>query len=784
MKRYCFLLILLHIILTIFINESFCQGWRSQYSGTNENLRSVFFIDNYTGIIVGDNGVILKTSNGGHSWTVLKNVTTENLRKVSFTHPDTGIAVGDNGTIVRTINGGETWICQKSGTTKNLKSVSFFNSAVGIAVGDSGAIIRTIDGGDNWIQQENNITDHLYSISYVDTNRWLVSGDSGKLFQSIDDGITWVENPNIVTTKINAIFFVDSTYGIIVGDAGTILLTTDGGKNWTKKQHWITHDLKDVFFTNRQIGTIVGSDGTIFRTTDGGENWTCQTSGVYDEIYGDDLYGVSFCDINSGYIVGENGILLFTDNGGMCKHGPIFQAFLNRIDSTQSTLHNSIVDSFMTKISIFPLIEEDSIAYFIFQGNANSVILEGDIHAPLTRLCSTKLWFAQFMLERDARIHYLYNLDSEKESIDPLNPNRFETPYYNISVLLMPDYIEPPEILYYPDIPHGTLHDTTLVSTNLGDSRIIQVYTPPSYDSTLADSLPVAIFNDGNTYINNCFANNTIDYLIAEKRIQPIICVFIHPKSRWEEFAGRDVDNHSAFIINEVLPYIDNRYRTIHHPESRAVIGLSLSGHFATHITFYNTESFGLCGVQSPAYYANNKNLVNFIINQPKKDLKFYIDWGTHEQPIKTNALPFKNDLIALGYDVQWNEWHEGHQITNFRAHLDNVLESLFPVNITNIQDNNELPSKLSLMQNYPNPFNLMTSISYQLPKSNDVNLIIYNTMGQKVKTLVKQKQNAGFYQVQWNGRNEVGMEVTTGVYFYSLKVGSFMETKKMLVIK
>ncbi len=785
MKKNLCLLVLLHAISILFIEKSFSQKcWKSQFSGTNENLRSIFFIDNDTGIIVGDNGIILKTINGGHTWAERTSGTTENLRKVSFTHPDTGIAIGDNGTIVRTTNGGETWISQKSCTTKNLKSISFFNSKIAIAVGDSGTILRTIDGGNYWIKQESDITGHLYSISYINTNIWIAGGQIGKLFQSTDGGITWIEQQNVVPNNINAIFFVDSTYGISVGDAGTILLTTNGGKNWIKKQHWIIHDLKDVFFTNRELGTIVGNDGTIFRTIDGGESWTSQMSGVYDYIYGDDLCGVFFCNSDTGYIVGENGTVLYTNNGGICRHGPKFQAFFDRINSTPATVHASIIDSFMTTISFFPLIEEDSIACFIFRGNANSVILEGDIYAPLSRLSDTNFWYASFILEVDARIHYSFYLNGEKEIIDPLNPNKFETPSYVVSVLMMPDYIEPPEIQYYPDIPHGTLHDTTLASTNLGDYRIIQVYTPPSYGSTLVDSFPVVVFNDGEAYIYRCFANNIIDYLISKKRIQPIIGVFVHPKSRWEEFAGRDVDNYSAFIINELMPYIDNHYRTIQDPGSRAVIGLSISGLFSTRISFYNPETFSICGAQSPAYWANDKEVVNYIINQPKRDIRFYIDWGTHELPIKANALPFKDYLIALGYDVQWNEWHEGHQVTNFRAHLDNALESLFPLSTTNIQDSKGLPSKLCLMQNYPNPFNLTTTVSYQLPKSNDVNLTIYNIMGQKVKTLVKEKQSAGLYKVRWDGRKEEGMEVSTGVYFYRLKVGSFVETRKMLVTK
>jgi hypothetical protein len=94
------------------------------------------------------------------------------------------------------------------------------------------------------------------------------------------------------------------------------------------------------------------------------------------------------------------------------------------------------------------------------------------------------------------------------------------------------------------------------------------------------------------------------------------------------------------------------------------------------------------------------------------------------------------------------------------------------------------LPFTYSLEQNYPNPFNPETTIQYSLAKPGHVTLTVYNLMGQKVKTLIDKSQPAGKYNASWNGRNDQGNPVTTGVYFYRINSGDFNRVKKLLLLK
>lgn len=105
------------------------------------------------------------------------------------------------------------------------------------------------------------------------------------------------------------------------------------------------------------------------------------------------------------------------------------------------------------------------------------------------------------------------------------------------------------------------------------------------------------------------------------------------------------------------------------------------------------------------------------------------------------------------------------------------------PVAITDTPD--ELPRQFALFQNYPNPFNPETHIRYQLPRAGNVKLTVFNILGQPVRTLVNQAGHpAGDFLVKWNGSDDFGNPVSTGVYFYRLELNGFSESRKLLFLK
>jgi hypothetical protein len=127
-------------------------------------------------------------------------------------------------------------------------------------------------------------------------------------------------------------------------------------------------------------------------------------------------------------------------------------------------------------------------------------------------------------------------------------------------------------------------------------------------------------------------------------------------------------------------------------------------------------------------------------------------------------------------------------EISDMIFTIDNalVMNGLDLAQVTDIAEfeAKPVPTVYSLSQNFPNPFNPTTTIGYAIPQTGQVELAIFNTAGQKVRTLVSEEQSAGFYKMVWDGRNEMGESVGSGVYIYRLHSGSFSKTAKMNLIK
>ena len=123
------------------------------------------------------------------------------------------------------------------------------------------------------------------------------------------------------------------------------------------------------------------------------------------------------------------------------------------------------------------------------------------------------------------------------------------------------------------------------------------------------------------------------------------------------------------------------------------------------------------------------------------------------------------NALIASGGAVYWE---------------DSFALTVEALNIA--QD--QMPTRYSLGEAYPNPFNPTTKISYELPNSEFVSIDIYNLMGRHIKSLVNMNQAPGHRTIEWNATNDSNQPVSAGMYIYTIQAGSFMDTKKMILLK
>jgi len=102
----------------------------------------------------------------------------------------------------------------------------------------------------------------------------------------------------------------------------------------------------------------------------------------------------------------------------------------------------------------------------------------------------------------------------------------------------------------------------------------------------------------------------------------------------------------------------------------------------------------------------------------------------------------------------------------------------------TTVNETPLLPSVMNLSQNYPNPFNSTTTIFYDTPVRSTLSLEVFDTAGRKIRTLVHGIHPAGRYSLQWDGKDDSGRTVGSGIYFYQLRAGEVWLTKKMVLIK
>jgi photosystem II stability/assembly factor-like uncharacterized protein len=180
--------------------------------------------------------------------------------------------------ILKTSDGGMTWTQQNSEALDPLFDIYFTNDMEGITVGSGGKIFRTTDAGENWVQQSSGTVLSLNSICSIDaSNFWIVGGgeniwsaDTSIILHSTDGGVSWAEQSSSNLKSLFDVIFTDINNGWAVGNYGTILRTTNGGNDWIPQISGTTNSLNGVYFIDAFNGWAVGVGGTILQTTNGG----------------------------------------------------------------------------------------------------------------------------------------------------------------------------------------------------------------------------------------------------------------------------------------------------------------------------------------------------------------------------------------------------------------------------------------------------------------------------------------------------------------------------------
>ena len=212
----------------------------------------------------------------------------------------------------------------------------------------------------------------------------------------------------------------------------------------------------------------------------------------------------------------------------------------------------------------------------------------------------------------------------------------------------------------------------------------------------------------------------------------------------------------------------------------------------------------GIESLDSPTNSYENRNISitimeggdrdGFLIYNSSSDFLFNddLDWAYHYFGLdkNTNELIFLRRFITpigllgnqeLRYDIL--EWNENSFLAEYTSDNGETFHQL-RMNLNTLDVDDLHPVKISLHQNYPNPFNPLTQIKYSTPKGGLVELVVYDVLGREVRRLINTKLQAGNHIAVWDGKNHFGEHVGTGMYFYRLKAGTFLKTRKMILLK
>lgn len=235
-----------------------------------------------TGLAAGGSGIVRTTD--GATWTPMAG-SGSGLASVAFASPTTAVAGGVNGVLMRSTNGGVSWSAVSSPNTSQVNAIAFGASGSGIAGAEDG-ILRTTDAGATW--SWTNVTTSvnggtqpgITSVAYADANTAVAVANTGRIYRSTDGGTTWslIATP---TAPWRGVAAASASVLVVVGDNGRIARSVDAGLHWTDiTQFMMTETLTSLVFASATNGVAVGSHGAVLRTADAGQTWATDSAVV------------------------------------------------------------------------------------------------------------------------------------------------------------------------------------------------------------------------------------------------------------------------------------------------------------------------------------------------------------------------------------------------------------------------------------------------------------------------------------------------------------------------
>lgn len=653
-----------------------------------------------------------------------------NINSLNVVSDNSYIGVGNFGTFIRTDDGGLTWLVKHFVNTLNTSFMSaFFSSSTdGFICSSNGHILKTVNSGNNWVIQTSGVSTSLNAIYFTNGSNGCAVGASGVILRTTNSGSNWIKITTDTSVVLNTVFFPSQETGYIGGSNGILLKTTNAGVNWSSAYE-NQNLIKKLFFVNDLTGYLCGNS-VIKKTVNGGTVW--------DSIAPFNCNSVSFINSSTGYFTSSYYKVYKTTDGG--------NTFTTlTLNSGYDNLYSIVVNTNGFGITSGPY-------GFLFK-TTNYGVNWNAIH----KSHSEYLSYLKFDSENNGIVvdrmgSVLRTYDGGNNYIQKSQPGSY----------ILTGFCFLDTNTGYGVGASGRIMKT--VNGGLNWSQLTTGITTSLSKVHFNGSLGLAVGYYGIILRTNNQGNNWTSQTSTTNNW--LKGVYIYSSS-------------SAFVCgeNQILKSSDD-----------GVIWQSKTVGMSLDMQCIHTPNGGnVWAGGDKIYYSSNSGdnwSMQFNPEKPINAIKFIntsvgYAVGTFGYAIKTTNggqnwtklnIPYGSDLIALDFINESTGWISGNGTILKTSTGGNVFIQFLST---------EIPTGYLLEQNYPNPFNPITNIKFNISKSDFVSLKVYDLLGKEISSLVNEPLKPGTYQVQFDAK-----DISSGIYFYCLKTKSFMETKRMILLK
>jgi photosystem II stability/assembly factor-like uncharacterized protein len=245
--------------------------WRDQFLGVAAPAPGVIWM-------AGSGGKVVRSEDGGQSWSIQETGVTENLQGIDAWDPDRAIAVGNDGVVLVTADGGDSWTrveAPRSEIANKLIRVRCADGGEAWAVGVMGTILHSEDWGASWQRRAEEVDVAWNDIAFADEQNLWVVGEFGSMMHSPDAGATWQEVEPASERSLMGLSFRDARTAVAVGLDGLVLRTLDAGLSWTPVDAGTPLHLFDVVWDGAEW-IAVGGMGVVVTGSENGDSWRAQ----------------------------------------------------------------------------------------------------------------------------------------------------------------------------------------------------------------------------------------------------------------------------------------------------------------------------------------------------------------------------------------------------------------------------------------------------------------------------------------------------------------------------